>query len=383
FALFLGLGERPGRRLAGIAALLVAAYFAHVFVVAAILGAFATALVFTGLAPRVGLERDFSVRPAHWLATGLATVAFGAAVWFVFAHPGDGANSGRPLFDLSPLRLANLFEEPLSSPTLRRPLPALGLGFVVLAAWGIANRNAPARGVHLTTLAVAVAFAVLYWVGPTSLLEADGRIEEDIVPRFAPAVFLFGLAALRLPDRRGPRLLLLLATLAFAGVKLADVSFLHQRQHEVWREYRAAILEPLPEHAKILPILNEKGRNAPETTYFFQFLGNYVVPERGGYSPSLYAQRGQQFLRHLPPGGNGRGEHRDIYDRDVTETEWDFYDYLVVQTNREAPDIPGLAERTDFVTAAAGFRLYRIRHDEPRGAAAGAGTETGADLNPR
>jgi hypothetical protein len=369
YRLFLDLEGLRSRRALALAALLVAAYFAHVFVLASILGACGLAWLLALAARRVPELSDFTPRPAHAAALAATTLLFAAAAWLIFAQPGEGANTGVPVFDLSPRRLGNLFEEPLSSPTIPSAGPALGLFLVVLAAWVLprlrellaAPRAELARAVHLPTLVVAAAFAALVYLGPVAILEDHGRVEEDIVPRFAPAAFLFGLAALRLRPARSARLALLVATLAFAGFRLSDAASLHAQQRRTWVEYRDGILARIPERSRILPILAEKGRFAPRSTYFFQFFGNYVVPERHGYSPSLYAQRGQQFLRHLPPGGGPHGEHRDIYDRDITDAEWAFYDFVVIQTGEDEPPIEGLVERADPVASAAGFRLYAVR----------------------
>lgn len=367
-AFFYALRRFGSKEFAALVVILMLAYFAHVFVLASILGACGLAWTLAVAAPR---SRFAAMPPtkAHFAVLGLGVALFGAAAWFIFGEPGAGANTGQLLFDWSPHRLGNLFESAWSSPTLESPLPALAFVLVAGLAWLLPYGAMPLRrpraffaeAFHLPTLAIAIAFGALYFFGPVAIEEAPGKVEEDICPRFALTAFLLALASLRVRWSPPARYALLAVSLLFAAYKLNDTWRLHRQQADTYAAYRSEILERIPERSRILPILADKDRHAPKAVYFFQFLGNYVVPERHGYSPNLYGQVGQQFLRHVPPGGGARGQHRDIYDRTLTEDEWGFYDYLVVQTNADVPDVPGLEERTERVSEAVGFQLYRVR----------------------
>lgn len=341
-----------------------AVYFAHVFVLCALLGSILVFAALSFVMPRLGRRDEappFGPPQAFMLALTLAL--FAAAVYFVFLYHGTSANRGVPLFDLNPRRLGNLFEDPLTSPTIPGPLPALTFLFILAGLWSSSLPNDPGlspiarvlAGVRLPFLIAGLAFAALYYFGPVGLLEEGGRAEEDISPRFGWIAFLFLLLAPKLrlgPRRRG---LLLVATLAFAAFKLADARALHRRVGAEYETFTTQILGKIPEGSRVLPVNDNHTANSRSWTYFFLYAGNYVAIDRHGYVPTVFARAGQQFLRHAT-----RGEHRAIFDRKIETQEWDWYDYVLVQTNAERPKIDGLAERAREIAAAAGFRLYRI-----------------------
>ena len=340
-----------------LAAMLV--YLAHIFVLSALAGV-------TGLLTAIAYwqaRRDPSRRPPRAQIAALAVLALllALAVYYTFAQHGTSANRGRLLFDFNPMRWGNLFEEPLTSPTIPSPVPAFLLALSIGALWissfprqGSLLERVRAR-IDIPFLLVGVAFALLYLYGPVGIVEERGRREEDVSPRYVFAAFVFLLLATKLEIGRRRRQLFLLLVLLMAAFKLSDARAIHRRVGRIYQEIEANVISKIPEGSRVLPLNDYRPPNSRKLVYYFLYAGNYVVVDRHGYSPTVFARAGQQALRHV-----FGGEHRSIYNRTITTDEWNFYDYVLVQTDREHPPIEGLAEHTKEVADGGGFRLYRI-----------------------
>jgi hypothetical protein len=97
-----------------------------------------------------------------------------------------------------------------------------------------------------------------------------------------------------------------------------------------------------------------------QRSYFYLYFGEYVVTDRHGYSPAIFAAPGQQFLKHAR-----YPEHRDVFDLNVADWEWDYYDFVLVQTNKDDPNVPGLSDHASLAASTPDFRLFRIDRASP------------------
>ena len=357
--LFLRLRSVRSLSFAGFVVVIVLAYLAHIFVLTAIAGitALLTAIEF------LRARRDPARRPprAQIAALAFLAVLVAIAMYYVFLHHRTSANRGSLLFDFNPVRWGNLFEEPLTSPTIPSALPAFALAVSIAALWissfprqGSLFQRVWAR-IDFRFLLVGFAFAMLYLYGPVGIVEAGGRREEDISPRYVLVAFMFLLLGTKLAIGRRRRQLFLLLILMMGAFKLFDARAIHRRVGRTYQAIEANVLSKIPEGSRVLPLNDYRPPHSRRNIYFFLYAGNYVVVDRHGYSPTVFARAGQQALRHV-----FRGEHRSVFDRQVTPDEWNFYDYVLIQTNRERPEVEGLAENTKEIAADAGFRLYRI-----------------------
>jgi hypothetical protein len=368
-AIFAIAALRRARRVASgwflaFAVLAIVAYSCHVFVLSALLGAVGLGAILTLAGRRFPALAD---RPP--LGPGLAAVAwtgllFAVAVRFVFFGEAAGSNVGRLVFDLSPHRLGNVFADPLASPARTSPLVAAALLLALGVLWllpraGHLRRRGLATlrdAVHLPTAIVGAAFALLVWLGPVALEEPGGIREEDISPRFTMISFLFLAASVRLPRRPLVTVGLGAAVVAFGALSLSDARTLHREQTEIFATLRSEIFAKIPPESRVLPVLESRERDPRRTTYFRLYAANWLVAERRCWVASVFAQRGQQPLRH-----RAIGDHRSIYVPEIRANEWELADWVLVQSAREAPRIAGLAERAELVAAAEGFFLYRVR----------------------
>ncbi len=369
FAVLAILAYLYARRVASLAfaaflALAVVVYLGHVFVSSALLGTLLALAVASFALRRLGRPDDAPpFGPAQAALLAWTVALFGLAAYFVFAHHGTSANRGTLLFDLNPQRIGNVFEEPLGSPTILSPGPAFALALGIAAIWISSlprdrTMSVAARllaGIRPAFFFAGLAFAALLYLGPVGLLEAGGRMEEDISPRFAWIAFTLFLLSLRMELGVRRRQLLLVMFLAFGALKLADARSIHRRVGAAYETFTREVLAKIPEGSRVLAVNDRRDAGARRWTYFFLYAGNYAVVDRRAYVPTIFARAGQQALRHTV-----RGEHRGIFDRTITGDEWDYYDFVLVQTESESPKIEGLAERTSETAAAAGFRLYRI-----------------------
>lgn len=357
--LFLRLRRVLSISFAGFAATALLVYFAHIFVLTAVTGVSVLLTLFEFWKSR----SDPSRRPARAQLFALALLAalLVLAGYYIFAHHGTTANRGRLLFDFNPMRWGNLFEEPLTSPLIPSPIPALALAASIAVMWissfpreGSFFERVRAR-IDARFLLVGLAFAALYLYGPVGIVEAGGRREEDISPRYVFAAFIFLLLGTKLVIGRRRRQLLLLLIFLMAVYKLWDARAIHRRVGRTYETIASEILDKIPEGSRVLPLNDYRPPHSRKHAYFYLYAGNYVVVDRHGYSPTVFARAGQQALRHT-----FGGEHRSIFNHTVTADEWNFYDYVLVQTNREHPEIDGLFQNAHEIAAAGGFRLYRI-----------------------
>ena len=345
---------------AGFALAAIAVYSCHIFALSALLGAIGLLGILGLVGRRVPALASARTGPAQIAAIVGTGALFAAAIWFIFFRIEGGTHAGRLLFDLSPHRLGNVFEDPLSSPTRTSPLPALLLFAALAALWGAPRWRELVRrpgealrsGFDLPLMIVGLAFTALVWLGPVALEEPGRHLEEDISPRFALAAFVFLAASVRLPRQRGTGALFAIAIVVFGGGLLRDAWDLHRSQT-----------------AAFAGILDSRDADPRRTTYFRLYAANWLVARKRCYVASMFARPGQQALRHRELPG---GEHRPVWRADVSADEWASFDWILVQTAREEPRIEGLAEHGTLEAAAGGFRLYQLRGGVPFGATASA-----------
>ncbi|HNO70082.1 MAG TPA: hypothetical protein PKI49_16315, partial [Pseudomonadota bacterium] len=82
-------------------------------------------------------------------------------------------------------------------------------------------------------------------------------------------------------------------------------------------------------------------------------IGNYVVL-RDSYSPHIFAVREQHALRHLP-----WGDQREVSNLQVTEEEWRYYDYVLLQSL--SPPSPQQLAHLTHVATQDDFQLWQVR----------------------
>ncbi|GAB4374549.1 MAG: hypothetical protein Kow0062_12680 [Acidobacteriota bacterium] len=349
----------PGRpwRLLAFAGWCVALYLAHIYLVAALFGLL---VLWAGLAivPRSAAPPPVRLGRGPRLA-GLAIVAglFVLGAYMVLIHPGADANSGPLVWALTPLRIPALVARAFGSPTLGHPwylLAVAPLGLAAAAEWFRRGRAA-FDGPRAFLLAGAAALAVLAVLGPANMEDGLGHTVEDIAQRFELPAVLLGLAALPRIERRGLRVLVLAGALAYAPVKLADVVGWYRIQDRQMTSFVERIAPAVREHASVLTITAPDAARLDWRRRLMNYAGNYLIIERHAYVPALFAARGQQPLSH-----RRTGEHRLILDATIAPDEWALYDYVLVQTDVDEPDVPGLGARTGLRASTEQFRLYEI-----------------------
>lgn len=344
----------------GVAAL---AYVCHIYALTGLLIA-----VFSYLPLGLVLPRHRPSR-AQLIAAAWGVALFLVAAYFVLFFHGD-ANRGALAFDLSLKRLVHMGVDPFDSPAApSRPLIFLALA--LLAGALVAPYFSPDRrgagegvktpwqrlgeGVQLPLLMPALGLLGAAYLGPVSILNPDGSIKEtEIAIRFVLAGFLMALGAVRLRPGRLGLSLCAAAVLILLGVKGADAVRLHRTVDRAMKQVSAELLARVPEQQRVLPLMDmaeERWMN-----YLFHRIGNYVVVERRGYSPHVFAALGQQTLRHAR-----WGDQRSVADLQVRQEEWAYYDYVLVQSDRESPRVPGLDQRAERVARSLNFQLYRIK----------------------
>jgi hypothetical protein len=259
------------------------------------------------------------------------------------------------------------------------------------ALWALARGRLHA---HAGLLLAALAFVALALVAPLHL-RGTGWIEE----RFPTMAVLALLAGLRPGLPASPR-----AATAFAGALLALSAARSALVAEVWRERQADVaaveraLAHVPAGAALLPAEHtpaDGGRSAPRGRYLRGY-GTYwhlpvlAVPWRRAFVPTLFAARGKQPIRVLPPWdaiavddggpvsrgalfpGDGARLRPDAPTGPVHHlARWrERFDYVLV-VNADLPDgtgpagpVPGL----DLVADEGFAQLHRIRRAEDRAA---------------
>jgi hypothetical protein len=357
FALFVGLKRWRSMRFLLFCGCAVAIYFSHLF-----------ALV--GLVTAVGcwLLRDLVIRirkhaaerlvPAHHAAGVICGLLLAGAAHLVLFGHGTAANRGRIVFDFRPYRLAQLAELPLQTAAWGgRAVAALflvGLAAAVLGplVWGWRRgEQARAGTVYPGLLWPALGLLGLAYLGPAGVEEEFGF--EDIGQRFTLVGLLLALGSVRLQGGRLQRVAIAAVLAAGALIKTMDLLIVGRRHDAAARQVSALLLQ-LPRHSRVLPLFDME---APDRLdLLLHRFGNYAVVERHAYGPHVFARTGQQPLRHRV-----WGDYRPVARLEVSPAEWQFYDHLLVQSDRAVPRVASLAERAELVGRAGDFRLYRVR----------------------
>ncbi len=366
-ALFIQLQAQPLRRgrLLGFCLLAAAVYLCHIYALTALCGAlFAYALQRTVRRGRPELS------PGQWAAAGWAAALFLLGAYFVlFAHGTDANTGGTWAFDFSPRKAGHLLIDALDSPS--SPSRPVMLGFVaallgiLLLPWWRALRQDPratlAAALHWPLLAPALLLLAVAFLGPVGLLRPDGSLKEgEIAMRLLLCGWLLLLGGVRLSPARWVRPALLGLILLFSAFKLHDAYRLHRQADQTVRAVSSTLLAQIPPRSRLLPLMDLEPAEAVAADFLYHRLGNYVVIERHGYSPHVFAVLGQHPLRH-----RYFGDYRQVSQLQVSEAEWRFYDYVLIQTRHAEPRIPGLREHADLVAAAGDFRLFRVRPPAP------------------
>ena len=352
YAVFLRIETFRSPSLYGFAALAVAVYLAHVFALVALLAAMGAMVLVRRRSP-------FRLVPAQLAALGFGVALFCGAAWLIVVAHGTQANTGAMRFDYSLFHFASIVTYPLDMPTARGPGPSLAFavllcGLVLAPTLEGLVRRREKLSVHLNLpIALpAAALAGLALFGPAGIDEQYSF--EDIAQRFTIAALLFSLGAVRFTGTPRRRLVIVLAIAAFGGFRLVDAWRVHAAYQDSADRVAAEVLAKIPEQSRVLPLMSVEEPDA--RVWRMHRFANYVVSHRHGYSPHVFARTGQQALRHVR-----WGDYRRVEDLDVTDEEWAYYDYVLVQTDAPEPRVPGLEARCDLVAEAEDFQLYRVR----------------------
>ncbi|MXP62855.1 hypothetical protein E0493_05760 [Roseomonas sp. M0104] len=268
--------------------------------------------------------------------------------------------------------------------------------FAVLALWALARRR---LRVHAGLLLAAVAFLVLTFAVPPKVA---GTYFVDA--RFPLMMVLTGAAALRpdlvapaWPRRRAAEALLAGMLLVLVGARAAWVgSVWHERQADVAALRRA--LAPVEPGRAVLQVTHAMSgparRTAPRGRYYggsgpmlYEHLPALAVPWQHAFVPILFASRGKQPLRVLPPWDEIAGpdnttavsvhrladaEHAALPPNTDYVRAWRTrFDYVLV-LNADQPDSEGpvaIPAGLELVADEGFARLYRVH--PPAGAAPG------------
>lgn len=368
----LGLLFRSKRLLsgsfAGFVLLAALSYICHIYALTLLLIA-ATAWAALSFVGRwLPSLRVRPLRPVQLVGLAWLYALFALAAYFVLFQHGSQANRGSLGFDLSLRRLAHMLIDPFDTPTppprLALALLYLGIGVAyvllqkdnlrtLLASPGkrLAALHALCRPELLFTGLVVLLAAYL---GPVSILGPDGSQKEgEIAIRFVLGGFLLVLLSLRwplVPDRL-PRALLAVTLTMFALVQLRSIYTLHRDTDATLRTIDGQILAQIPPHKNVLPLIDLT--DGQWRDYLIHRVVNYVVL-RDSYSPHVFAVKGQHALRHLP-----WGDQRDVRNFDISQDEWRYYDYVLLQTDK--PTLPpSLQGHVQLIAQAAPFALYRV-----------------------
>ncbi len=356
-ALFLGLSHIRSARFLAFGLAVAALYICHIYALAE-LSVAVGALVGLDLAAR---RRRLTL--AHWAGLAWLAAAFLLAAYFVLFEHHTASNRGALVFEPTIGRLVHVGIDPFDSRASPRAsklalLLVAAVAGALVAPWlGRLRREGRAglaQMVNVDLLVPALALLAVTLLGPVKILGPDGGVRErEIAERFGLPAFLLALGAVRLrPDRRWGAVVTA-ALVLFGTVKIADSWHTHRRHDAQIAEVSRVVLTHVPEGARVLAVKDLARHD--DVDNLSAWVVNYVVVERHAYSPCVYDVPGQQALRHVRPEG-----YRDFADHSIRDAEWREFDYVLVQTDRAAPQIPGLAERARLVTSAGGFELYRI-----------------------
>lgn len=326
----------------GFVLLAALSYVCHIYALTLLLIAASAWAALALLSHKVPPLPVHKLRASHVVGIGWIYLLFAVAAYFVLFQHGSDSNRGSLGFDLSLRRLVHMMVDPFDSPEPphRAWLAFLyvGIGAVFFVAqrqtlrtlWTEKNDRwaALCQLVHPALLFPGLAVLLAAYLGPVSILAADGTQKEgEIAIRFVLGGFLLKALSLRLPKAsawKSPQGALVVVTLLVAGAQLHNAHKLHASVDEKLARVDAALLAKIPPHSRVLPLLD-----LPESKwrdFLVHRVGNYVVL-RDSYSPHVFAVRGQHALRHLP-----WGDQREVANLKVTDEEWRFYDYVLIQT---------------------------------------------------
>lgn len=382
YAVFLRLApadssRRPWPLLVAFTLLCASVYLCHIYALVALggmLGGYGLWRLWTRQRPLLSLQQ--------WLAVGVWLLLFVTAAYFVLFSHGSGRNSGGTwAFDWSLRRLLHVFVDPLDSASSPSRVVLLGAVALLLAllvgphllqlrqsaqaspspssspGWR-AYLDALLRACYPPLLVPGVLLLLGAYLGPQALLNADGTVKEgEIAMRLSLCGFVLLLGGVRLAPQRWVRPALLGVLLGLCAFKLQDTVRLHRSQGQKTQAVASQLLAQVPPHSRLLPLMDFPEGEATAIDYLSHRLGNYVVVLRDGYSPHVFAALGQQPLRHLR-----YGDHRGVDNLQVTADEWAYFDYVLIQTRRAQPQVPGLTDHAQKVGQTGDFQLYRVRH---------------------
>ena len=353
----------------GFVLLAALSYLCHIYALTLLLIA-ATAWAFLALcAHKVPQLSAHKLRLSHVLGLGWIYGLFAVAAYFVLFQHGSDANRGSLGFDLSLRRLVHMLIDPFDSPE-PTPRALLLLTYGGLAAVFFFSHRQTLQALwaektdRLGRLAQLVEPALLFpgltvllaaYLGPVSILAADGSQKEgEIAIRFVLGGFLLSVLSLKLPAGSGknrPIVAVVALTTIFAVAQLACAHRLHTAVDDQLQRIDATLLAKIPPHSRVLPLLNKP--QAEWRDFLVHRIGNYVVL-RDSYSPHIFAVRGQHALRHLP-----WGDQREVSNLQVTEEEWRYYDYVLLQSL--SPPSPQQLAHLTHVATQDDFQLWQVR----------------------
>lgn len=351
YALFLDARQARSSAFGGVLVCGVLLYFTHVFALTALVAVLGIRCAASLAARWVPIFEPLRLSRAQWAAALAMLGLLVVAAWFIFFQHGSDANQGRWVFDWALYRLEHVAVLPFHHPGhgLRFVIIAATLAMGVILVWP--NRSAWRSAVNLEMMLPALALLLLAYPGPAGVTDEYGL--EDIGQRFTLCAVLFGLGAIRLTTTRGYRVALAVVIVAFGALKLGGTWHVLSDHDGQAREFESTILGGIPDGAHVLPLLTYE---PDDVEHLMHRYGNFVVTHRGGYSPHVFARSGQQPLRH-----RSREEYRSLTDLKITDDEWESFDWILVQTDADRPNIEGLRERAVRTARGAGFSLYRVK----------------------
>jgi hypothetical protein len=348
---------------------------------------YAVLLAALALGPQPFAERRARrLRAAIWAGAAAALPVL-LLVLFAPALPGADQAAGQRILwtGYAPRAKAAMLLSAVWTYGLKRDLAFVAL-FAMPVGWAILRRR---LAVHGGLLLAAMGLVVLALVTPAKVA---GAWQADA--RFPAMALLAGVAALR----PGPRLLHPRAEAALAGALVLLVGARAAWILSIWHERRAdvaaveRVLAHVPPGAAVLPMEHRfdwkmwqpgmvrppRGRHVGPGHPATWHLATLAVPRRHAFVPTLFAARGKQPLRVLPPWDEIAQQDAELVsagllpDPDpglLRRSSADYvrhwrtrFDYLLL-LNADLPDVAGgLPDLPELeLLEDAGFvRLYRI-----------------------
>jgi len=363
FALFLRIRRCRSGAFVGFLIVSVLTYFCHFFALGALFVAVASLAPLGLPALREAVDPRFRWSAARLAAAAALTFLFLLGCYYVLLHQQPEHGRGVFSLDLSVRKLAQIglvpFDAPDTRPRWLTPaFLAMVAGALIVPHLHPASSSSGWSGwrqaFEPVLLLPAIALVAAALLSPQRLLETSGATKDDeIAVRFCLCAFLFCLAASRVPRSPVVRATLLVATDLFVAVKLAGDWSVHHRYDTRMREISTRLFSQVPPGSRVLPLKDLSAANALDNLY--HRAGNYVVVQRHSYSPHVFAVIGQQPLRHVKGG-----DHRSVSLRAVSDAEWAYYDFVLVQTDRDTPAVPGLEDHGVRLGQVGPFLLYGL-----------------------